>query len=95
METTLSIEQRLANIERLIIAASKSVFDMAEAAEFLGISKNRLYHLTQEKRIPYYKQGNSNFFRKDELERWMTETRVPTADEVRSRAAAWCAANSK
>ncbi len=84
MET--SIEQRLANIERLLLTSSKSVFDMSEAAQFLGISKDRLYHLTQEKRVPYYKQGNANYFKKDELERWMTETKVPTVREVRSAA---------
>lgn len=84
MET--SIEQRLANIERLLLTSSKSVFDMSEAAQFLGISKDRLYHLTQEKRVPYYKQGNANYFKKEELERWMTETKVPTVREVRSAA---------
>ena len=82
----ISIEQRLANIERLLLTSSKTVFDMDETAQFLGISKDRLYHLTQEKRIPYYKQGNANYFKKDELERWMTETKVPTAKEVRSAA---------
>lgn len=80
------IEKRLANIETLLVMSSKEVFDMGEAARFLGISKDRLYHLTQEKRIPYYKQGNANYFKKAELEKWMTETRVPTDKEVRSAA---------
>lgn len=81
------IEQRLAKIELLLTMASKEVFDMKEAALFLGISKDRLYHLTQEKRIPYYKQGNANYFKKSELEGWMTAQRIPTDKEVRSKAA--------
>ena len=95
MTDMTTIEQKLANIERLLAMSSKEVFNSKDAAMFLGISRDRLYHLTQEKRIPYYKQGNTNFFKKKELESWMTAQRVPTDQEVRSMAATRITLNNK
>lgn len=82
----MDLKERLDRIEALLLIGSKEVFDMAEAASFLGISKERLYHLVSDREIPHYKKGKSNYFKKSELEAWMTETRVPSNSEVKSEA---------
>lgn len=82
----MDLRERLERIEMLLLIGSKEVFDMAEAASFLGISKERLYHLVSDREIPHYKKGKSNYFKKSELEAWMTEKRVPTNAEVKSEA---------
>lgn len=82
----MSVEERLERIERLLVLSCKEVFDTKEAAMFLGISETRLYHLVSDKQIPHYKRGASNYFRKSELEGWMTAQRVKTESELRSEA---------
>ena len=76
------IEDRLENIERLLLIANRNVFGVSEAAVFLGLSTARVYHLTAAKEIPHYKKGKSVYFRRDELEKWMTAEKVHTDDEI-------------
>ena len=82
------IEDRLENIERLLLIANRNVFGVSEAALFLGLSQARVYHLTSAKEIPHYKKGKSVYFRRDELEEWMTEEKVRTEDEILRKAQA-------
>lgn len=81
------LNERLARIEQLLTISAKEVFDINEAALFLGLSKSRVYHLTSQREIPHYKQGKSVYFKKAELEGWMTAQRIPTDAEVVSQAA--------
>lgn len=83
----MSVEERLERIEQLLVLSSKAVFNTKEAAMFLGISETRLYHLVSEKSVPHYKRGTANYFKKSELESWMTARRIHTEEELRSRAA--------
>ena len=82
-----NIEQRLARIEFLLTISTKSVFDVSEAAQFLGLSEARVYHLTAANGIPHYKKGRSVYFKKSELEEWLLESRVMSESELRSKAA--------
>ena len=85
----MGVEERLERIEALLILSNKEVFNTKEAAMFLGISETRLYHLASQREVPYYKRGASNYFKKSELEEWMTQKddRVKTTSEIRSEAA--------
>lgn len=82
----MSVEERLERIERLLVLSGKEVFNTKEAAMFLGISETRLYHLVSGKQIPHYKKGQTNFFKKTELEGWMTSQKVSTEQEIRAQA---------
>lgn len=82
----MSLEERLERIEQLLVLSGKEVFNTKEAAMFLGISETRLYHLVSDRAIPYYKRGAANYFKKAELEGWMTAHRVRTRQEVASAA---------
>ncbi len=82
----MSVEERLERIERLVLIGSKSVLDTEEVALMLGISASRVRHLTAAREIPHYKQGKSVYFSKEEVERWQLAQRIPTNDEIRSRA---------
>jgi excisionase family DNA binding protein len=44
---------------------------IAQAAAYLGWSRQRLYKLTAAGAIPHYKQEGRLLFRRDELERWL------------------------
>lgn len=80
---------QLDRIERNTLIASKNVLNVAEVSYLLGVSKSRVYHLCYEKKIPYYKQGKT-YFKRDEVEAWLTAKRVPTQAEIESKAALYC-----
>lgn len=78
--------ERLERIERLAALGAKLVLNTDEAAEFLGLSKSRMHHLTSARLIPHYRQGGRLYFRKAELEAWLTAHRVMTETEVDAEA---------
>lgn len=85
------LSDKLDAIHNLTTVAAKSVLDLSEAALFTGFSEGHLYRLTSRKQIPHYKKNRKLYFRKAELEEWLTQEAVPTEDDVNSRAATYIA----
>lgn len=72
-----NIMQQLEEIKRLTLLAAKKVFNMDELVLYTGLSKSYIYRLTCTKGIPFYKPGgNRVWFKKDEIDEWMTRNRV-------------------
>ena len=94
-EEKTEFQQQLDRIERLTLLAAKDAFNMEDAAAYTGMSKDYLYRLVSEKRIPYYKSagGRLTYFRKSELTDWLLNTRVKTDDELLQEAAAYAINN--
>lgn len=85
------INERLARMETAALLAAKSVLTIEEAALLTGYKITGLYALTSEKRIPHYKKGGKLYFKKAELEEWMTETKVMTDKEIADKATTYVA----
>ncbi len=47
-----------------------------QAASYLGLASKTLYHLAEERRIPYIKKGRTIFFDKMDLDKWMQDGRI-------------------
>lgn len=78
------------NNENAIISANeKRILTAKETSQLIGISLSRLYTLCSERTIPHYKQGKL-YFKRDEVEDWLTSRRIPTQAEINSKAAAYC-----
>jgi excisionase family DNA binding protein len=87
MENLQSIDDRLRNIETLLLS-QKSVLNFDEVAAFTGLSKSYLYKLTCSGGIPCYKpQGKHIYFNKPEIEDWLLQNRKATNAELDSQAA--------
>jgi len=57
---------------------------MDEVSRYTGYEKSYLYQLTSGKKIPHFKPTNGAvFFRRDELEEWLSRNRIKTMDEIR------------
>lgn len=85
--TLADVVARLDRIERLSNMAVKEVFSSDEAAEYLNISLSWLYHLTNSKQIPHYKNGSRRtFYKRSDLDEWMLRGRVLTNEEIEQRA---------
>ena len=54
-------------------AGQKSVFNLDEAAMFCGITTRTIYKKTSNGEIPHYKQAGKLFFKRVDLEAWLTE----------------------
>ena len=89
--TLETLNDKLDNLSRLTLISSKTVLDFDETLLFTGLSRGYLYRLTSEKKIPFFKKNRKLYFKKSDLEEWMLERRVPTSDEIQSKATTYVA----
>lgn len=82
------ILNRLKLIESLLAKNSQIEFINAnEAAAYLNISTNYLYKLTSEKKFPFYKpSGKLIYFKKSELDNWISQSRIKSKKEIEAQA---------
>jgi excisionase family DNA binding protein len=59
----------------------RQTLTVAEAAIFLGVSKDLIYHLVRQNRIPHIKVGNRVLFRKETLLIWMDNQEISVKGE--------------
>ena len=86
------IMQQLAEIKALTLLAAKDMLTMDDAVLYTGLGKSYLYVLTCKNKIPYYKPNGKNiYFKKAELNDWLSRNRVGTIDEAESDAALYVA----
>ena len=87
MENLQSIDDRLRNIETLLLS-QKTVLNFEEVAGYTGLSKSYLYKLTSSGGIPCFKpQGKHIYFNKQEIDSWLMQNRKATTRELDSKAA--------
>ena len=78
-------------IARNMALPQKEVLSIDEAAQYTGLKKSYLYKLTSAKEIPHYKpKGKYCFFRRTELEAWLTANRISSDDELSTAAQTYC-----
>ena len=91
------IEEKLRRIEELA-AGLKNVLTHQEAATYLGLTRNYLYQLTHEHKIPYYKSkgGKYSYFKKSDLDAWATaQPMASISDNEQAAAGYWLGKSSK
>lgn len=82
------LREQLNRIERYSLLAAKNVLCLDDVALLTGLSKSHLYKLTCNHQIPHYKpNGKQIYFDRAELEEWMKQNRIATADEIEQKAA--------
>lgn len=86
------IGQRLDDFHQRLLGQKeklyKEVLTPEEAAEFTGLSKSHIYHLTSTGEIPCYRPtGRRVFFNREELKKWLLRNRNRTAEELEAEAA--------
>ena len=93
----LLLQQQLDRIEANTRLAAKTVLSVEEASVFTGLSKATIYKMTCLKKIPFYKSdgGKFTYFKKSDLEQWMTAHRVMTNLEAEQAALNYCVSNGK
>ncbi len=51
----------------------EDILTIREVADYLKITERTLYRLVQDGKLPAFKVGNSWRFRREDLERWISE----------------------
>lgn len=82
------IIKRLDRLEVLTLLAAKSVLTLEEVCLLTGLAKSTVYKMTANRVIPHYHAdgGKHLYFKKDEVENWLTRNRVSSQNEDEARA---------
>ncbi len=90
-ETKQYIDEKFSRLQAATLIGIKSTLTAEEAALYTGYAIKGIYDLTHKKKIPHYKKNGKLYFKKTELDEWMTESRVLTDREIKSRATTYIA----
>lgn len=82
--------KRLDRIEQLTLLGAKNVLTLDEVCLFSGLAKSTVYKMTASKAIPFYRADNGKhlYFKKSEVEDWLTRNRIGSKLEDEQRAIA-------
>ena len=86
-----TIEQWCERMEKITLLGNKQILTLSEAAMLTGYKEKGLYELTSQRRIPHYKKNGKLYFKKSELEEWMTDNKVMTTEEIHIKAVTYVA----
>lgn len=82
------LKDKLERIERLSLLAAKEVLTVEDAALLMGVSTHYIYKMTSGNIIPYYRPNGKNIYiKKQDLEDWMCQNRIPSNVEINAQAA--------
>ena len=86
METQILNE--LQELKKLTLLGVKKALTMSDCSLLTGLSKSHIYKLVMNKKILYWKSdgGKLTYFDKQEIEAWLLQHRVKTADEIETEA---------
>lgn len=85
------IDRRFDRLEAATLIGAKETLTAEEAALYTGYAIKGIYTLTSNKQIPHYKRNGKLYFKKTELDEWMTANRVMTEQEISSKATTYVA----
>lgn len=77
---------RLQDNSKVLQVGSVEILNLDQATEYLSLSKSTLYKFTSQREIPHFKKGKKIYFRKKELDDWLTQLRIATKDEIEQEA---------
>jgi putative excisionase len=92
------IEMLREQLDRIEVGllGQKKVLNFSEACSYVGVSKSQMYKMTSNKEIPHSKpRAKMIYFNREELDEWLLQNRVSTADEVQSEALAYVMSHRK
>lgn len=63
-------------------SSNQTILTIDQASKFLNLAKQTLYGYTSNREIPFIKKGKKLYFRKQDLENWLSQGRKQTRDEL-------------
>ncbi len=81
METN-KIYAALNSIKAALTINTKNVWDIADLAAYLKVSESRIRHRVAAGEIPSYRREGRIYFRREEIEEWLTEHPQTTTETI-------------
>lgn len=85
---TRSMDKYITSLNNAKPSDSK-VMDLSEAAQYLKVSKVTVYGYVHNRLFPYYKHGKRLYFRKEDIDQWISKSRRKSYDEINEEATAY------
>lgn len=76
------IDERFDRLEKMTLIGGKAVLNVKEAAIYTCKNIKTIYNLVNKRKIPHYKHEGKLYFKKAELDEWLTENRIKTSKEI-------------
>lgn len=85
------IMKRFDRLEQLTLLGAKNVLTLDEVCLLSGLAKSTVYKMTANRAIPHYRadgNGKHLYFKKSEVEDWLTRNRIGSQLEDEQKAVA-------
>ena len=79
------IQKEIEEIKKVILSLNiqqKEYLTLEETSVYFNLSKSWLHKRTSKKEIPFYKPKGKIYFKKLELENWISNSRIMPANEL-------------
>ena len=89
------IIEKLNNIEKQIkllqanransdepLSNTNEIMNLEQVAKYINQSKSAVYKHTSSRAIPHFKSAKRVYFKKTEIDTWLTKNKIMTADEI-------------
>lgn len=77
IEKLLMLKQEVATKEE-----TEEIMNVEKAVKHLGMSRVTIYQYTSKRAIPHFKRGKRLFFKRSELDNWLTGNRVLSKEDI-------------
>jgi excisionase family DNA binding protein len=86
IETLLKQICNTRNGSEIPLSNTNEIMNLEQLAKYVNQSKSAMYKQTSSRTIPFYKNGKRVYFKKSEIDAWLTKTKISTADEIEEKA---------
>ena len=82
IEDLLRTSMKNANSPVVVKESLPNVLNLKQASEYVSMSKSAIYKKTADRTIPHFKQGKKLYFKRIELDDWLTGMKISTKAEI-------------
>ena len=80
------ILEQLSRIERVALLGAKQILTVHDLNQLYGFAPSYVYKLTCGRLIPHYRRGKTLYFKRLEVEQWLTQSCTESKTELQREA---------
>ncbi len=83
-----TILKQLQGIKSLndVVSTENEIMNIEQLSKYINLSKSTIYSHTANRKIPFYKSAKRVYFKKSEIDAWLTKNKIITTDEIEEQA---------
>ena len=89
LERLNAIENLLRNLKKddpIVSSPVSEIFNINQAAIYLGVAKSTVYKMTSSRLIPHSKISKRIYFKRNEIDEWINKHKIKTNVEIEQEA---------